>query len=65
MTYTDTKTKITIGLTEATDDKLRSFAFKHRKIVTMSEVVEAALVHCLDNPHFIKKLTKKEEEIDY
>ena len=61
--FTDSKARLNISISTDSDEKLRIFCVKHRK--NMSEVTEAALLHCLDNPHFIKKLTKKEEEIDY
>lgn len=63
MAYTTDKLKLTISIEANLDEKLRIFGVKHRK--QLSEIVEAALLHCLDNRHFIEKLTKKEEEIDY
>jgi hypothetical protein len=54
-----------VHLDQKVDEKVRVLAVKHRKTLNISDIVEAALLHCLDNPHFIKKLTKKEEEIDY
>jgi len=57
------KARLTVHISPDVDEKLRIFCVKHRK--KMSEVNEAALLHCLDNKHFINKLTKKEEEIDY
>ena len=61
--FTDSKARLNISVSAETDEKLRIFCVKHRK--NMSEVTEAALLHCLDNKHFINKLTKKEEEIPY
>mgnify|MGYP000668593762 CR=1 FL=1 len=61
--FTDSKTRLNPSVSLEADEKLRMFCVKHRK--NMSEVVEAALLYCLDNPHFIKKITaKKEEEYD-
>lgn len=57
------KSRLTVHLDSSVDEKVRIFAVKHRK--NISEIVEAMLLHCLDNRHFIEKLTKKEEEIDY
>ena len=57
------KAKTMVYLSPNTDSQLRIFAARHRK--GLSEVVEAALLHCLDNRHFIEKLTPKKEEIDY
>ena len=59
----DSKARLNPTVSAEADEKLRMFCVKHRK--NISEVVEAALLHCLDNPHFIKKLTPKKEEIDY
>jgi hypothetical protein len=61
--YTDNKARLNIVVSADVDEKLRLFCVKHRK--QLSEVVEATLLHCLSNKHFIEKLTKKEEEIDY
>ncbi|NUN66347.1 hypothetical protein HCU40_16705 [Pseudanabaena biceps] len=58
------KSPVQIRLTPSVEKKLRLFSVEH-DINNISEVAEAALVHCLSNSHFIKKLTKKEEEIDY
>jgi|NOAtaT_6_FD_contig_123_591_length_453_multi_10_in_0_out_0_1 hypothetical protein len=57
------KSRLTVHLDPNVDEKVRIFGVKHRK--NLSEIVEASLLHCLDNRHFIEKLTKKEEEIDY
>jgi hypothetical protein len=54
------KSRLTVHLDPTVDEKVRIFGVKHRK--NLSEIVEAALLHCLDNRHFIEKLTKKEEE---
>jgi hypothetical protein len=59
---TTDKSRLTAMLDPAVDEKVRIFGVRHRK--NLSEIVEAALLHCLDNRHFIEKLTKK-EEIDY
>jgi len=57
------KSRVTVHLDPSVDEKLRIFGVRHRK--NLSEITEAALLHCLDNPHFIKKLSlKKEEEYD-
>jgi len=61
--FIEAKARLNPVVSSETDEKLRIFCAKHRK--NMSEVIEAALLHCLDNRHFIEKLTKKEEEIDY
>jgi len=61
--YTDNKSRLNIVVGAEVDEKLRLFCVKHRK--QLSEVTEAALLHCLDNRHFIEKLTKKEEAIPY
>jgi hypothetical protein len=58
------KAKVTVYIDLVVEDKLRIFSAKHR-INNLSLITEAALLHCLDNRHFIEKLTKKEEEIDY
>lgn len=63
MAFTSDKLKLTISIDPNVDEKLRIFCVKHRK--QLSEVTEAALLHCLDNRHFIEKLTKKEEAIPY
>ena len=57
------KSRVTVHLNPTVDEKLRLFGVRHRK--NLSEIVEAALLHCLDNRHFIEKLTPKKEEIDY
>jgi hypothetical protein len=59
---TTDKARLTALIGPNVDEKVRMFGVKHRK--NLSEIVEAALLHCLDNRHFIEKLTKK-EEIDY
>ena len=63
MAFTSDKLKLTISIDPTVDEKLRLFGVRHRK--NLSEIVEAALLHCLDNRHFIEKLTPKKEEIDY
>ena len=60
---TTDKVRTGLYMSPKVDEALRLFAVRHRK--SNSEVVEAALLHCLDNPHFIEKLTPKKEEIDY
>ena len=55
------KSPVQIRLTQTTEKKLRLFSVNH-DINNISEVAEAALLHCLDNKHFIGKLTKKEED---
>ena len=60
---TTDKARLTAMIDPSVDEKVRIFGVKHRK--NLSEIVEAALLHCLDNRHFIEKLTKKEEEIAY
>lgn len=61
---TTDKERLGVYLSPSVDKKLRIFSVNHQ-IKNLSEIVEAALLHCLDNRHFIEKLTKKEEEIDY
>lgn len=61
--FTESKARLNPTISTDTDEKLRMFCVKHRK--NISEVIEAALLHCLDNRHFIEKLTTKKEEIDY
>lgn len=62
--FTDNKARLNISVSADTDEKLRIFCVKHRK--NMSEIVEMALLHCLDNKAFINKISaKKEEAIDY
>ena len=53
------KSPVQIRLTPAVEKKLRLFSVEH-EINNISEVAEAALEHCLSNPQFIEKLTKKE-----
>lgn len=60
---TTDKARLTAMIDPTVDEKLRLFGVRHRK--NLSEIVEAALLHCLDNRHFIEKLTPKKEEIDY
>lgn len=60
---TTDKARLTVMLDPNVDEKVRIFGVKHRK--NLSEITEAALLHCLDNRHFIEKLTTKKEEIDY
>jgi hypothetical protein len=62
--FTDTKARLNLVVSEEADDKLRKLVLNHRKTVNLSEIVEAMIHHCAHNPQFIKKLTKKEEEID-
>jgi 3-methyladenine DNA glycosylase/8-oxoguanine DNA glycosylase len=64
MTYTATKEKLTISVSEATDEKLRNLAFKHRKTHTISALAEAMILHCLSDRKFLDSL-KKEEAIPY
>ena len=54
------KSPVQIRLTPAVEKKLRHFSVEH-DIKNISEVTEAALLHCLDDHHFIEKVTKKEE----
>ena len=56
------KAKTTFYLESSTDRKLRVFCAEHGK--NLSEAAEAMILHCIENRHFINKLTKK-EEIDY
>ena len=60
---TTDKARLTAMIDPTVDEKIRLFGVRHRK--NLSEIVEAALLHCLDNRHFIEKLTPKKEEIDY
>ena len=62
--FTDTKARLNLVVSEEADDKLRKLVLNHRKTVNLSEIVEAMILFCAHNPQFIKKLTKKEEEID-
>jgi response regulator of citrate/malate metabolism len=64
MTFTASKEKLTLSINEATDEKLRNLAFKHRKTHTISALAEAMILHCLSDRKFLNSLTKK-EEIDY
>ncbi len=58
------KARLTAHISPETDEKVRIFCVKHRR--NLSEIVEAALLHCLDNKHFINKISpKKEEAINY
>jgi hypothetical protein len=57
MAYTTDKEKLTVSISAEIDTNLRLFAIRHGKM-QLSEIVEAALEHCLDNPNFIKRLTK-------
>ena len=63
--YAETKARLSLVISTDADDKLRKLVFDHRKTVNLSEIVEAMIHHCAHNRHFIEKLTKKEEEIDY
>jgi hypothetical protein len=65
MTYTATKEKLTISVSEATDEKLRNLAFKHRKTTNISALTEAMILHCLSDKKFLNTLKKKEEVIPY
>jgi hypothetical protein len=57
---TTDKARLTVMIDPSIDEKLRIFSVRHR-INNLSEITEAALLHCLDNRHFIDKLTKKED----
>ena len=57
------KSRVTVHLDPTVDEKLRLFGVRHRK--NLSEIVEAMIHHCADNPQFIKKISPKKEEIDY
>ena len=57
------KAKTTFYLEPSVDKKLRVFCAEHGK--SLSETAEAMILHCIDNRHFIEKLTKKEEAIPY
>jgi hypothetical protein len=59
------KERLTVYVAPKTDERLRLLALKHRKTLNVSTIVEAMIIHCLDNRHFIEKLTTKKEEIDY
>jgi hypothetical protein len=60
------KVRLTAYISPELDDKVRIFCVKHRKTVNISELVEAALLHCFADKQFINKISpKKEEEIDY
>jgi hypothetical protein len=59
--YTEEKTRLNLVVSGSADEKLRKLAFNHRKTSNLSAIVEAMIHHCSDDPHFIKKLTKKEE----
>lgn len=54
------KAKVTVYIDSTVENKLRIFSAQHR-INNLSLITEAALLHCLDDHHFIEKLTKKEE----
>ncbi len=60
--YTTEKARLNLTVSNDADDKLRELALKHRKSLTLSEIVEAMIHHCARNPHFIQKLTQKKEE---
>lgn len=53
------KARLTVHLDPNVDEMLRIFCVKHRK--QLSGVTEAALLHSLEDHHFLEKLTKKEE----
>jgi hypothetical protein len=59
---TSDKVRTGLYLSPKVDERLRVLAARHRK--SNSEIVEAMIIDCVSNPHFINKLTKK-EEIDY
>ncbi|TYQ29437.1 hypothetical protein PseudUWO311_00635 [Pseudanabaena sp. UWO311] len=59
--YTIEKARLNLTVSNDADDKLRELALKHRKSLTLSEIVEEMIHHCVHNPNFIEKLTKKEE----
>lgn len=52
------KARLTAYIDPSTDKKLRVFCAEHGK--TLSESAEAMILHCLENPHFIEQMTKKE-----
>jgi hypothetical protein len=56
---TTDKARLTAMIDPKVDERVRMFGVKHRK--SLSEIVEASLLHCLDNRHFIEQFTKKEE----
>ncbi|WP_103668416.1 hypothetical protein [Pseudanabaena sp. BC1403] len=56
---TTDKARVTAMLSPDTDKKLRLFVVHQGS--NLSETVEAMILHCIDNPHFINELTKKEE----
>lgn len=59
------KERLGVYLSPSVDKKLRIFSVNHQ-VKNLSEIVEAALLHCLDNKAFINKISlKKEEEIPY
>lgn len=58
---TTDKVRTGLYLSPKVDEALRIFAVRHRK--SNSDIVEAALLHCLENRHFIEKLTNKKEEV--
>lgn len=63
---TTDKVRTGLYLSEMTDESLRMFAVRHRK--SNSDVVEAALLHCLEDPCFIEKFQgklPKKEEVDH
>jgi len=51
------KFKTTVYLEKATDTKLRVLAAQHRKGI--SELVQAALDHCLNDHQFISEMSQK------
>lgn len=56
--FSTDKAKTTFYLEPSTDRKLRVFCAEHGK--SLSESAEAMILHCLENPHFIDQITKKE-----
>jgi hypothetical protein len=59
---TSDKVRTGLYLSPKVDESLRIFAVRHR--ISNSDVVEAMIVHCLSNKHFVEKLTKKEEDCE-
>lgn len=61
---TTDKARLTALINPTVDKKLRIFCAEHGK--SLSETAEAMILHCINNRHFIEKLTKKEEAMpDY
>ncbi|MCY7331274.1 MAG: hypothetical protein LH649_01150 [Pseudanabaena sp. CAN_BIN31] len=57
------KIRLTTHISPEVDEKLRIFSIKHR-INNLSAITEAALLHCLDNKHFINKISPKKRRSD-